>query len=75
MAQGSINKLVRDRGFGFILPEGEQDASKNLFFHRSNVDGAGFEALQEGEPVSYEIGRDERRGNDQAVHVQSAGAA
>ena len=60
MAQGSIKKLVRDRGFGFILPDGEQDNTKDLFFHRSNVEGAGYDALQEGATVSYELGTDER---------------
>ena len=69
MAQGTIKKLVIDRGFGFILPEGEPANGKDLFFHRTNVEGSGYDALREGALVTYEIGTDERRGTPIAVHV------
>ena len=69
MAQGTIKKLVIDRGFGFILPEGEPTNGKDLFFHRTNVEGSGYDALREGAQVTYEIGTDERRGTPIAVHV------
>ena len=41
------------RGFGFI----DTGSSKDLFFHSSSVQGVGFEALQEGQKVSYTEGR------------------
>ena len=72
MAQGTIKKLVRDRGFGFILPEGETSQDKDLFFHRVDVDGNAYDTLQEGQSVSYEIGKDERRGTPKATRVVSA---
>ena len=59
---GTIVLYRADRGFGFILPEGEPSNGKDLFFHRTNVDGSGFDALREGELVTYELGTDERRG-------------
>jgi len=71
MAQGTIKKLVTDRGFGFILPEGELSIDKDLFFHRSDVQGPGYDSLREGDRVSYEVGRDERRGTPKATLVQS----
>ena len=40
MPQGTIKKLVADRGFGFI--KGEQG---ELFFHRSEVQGVAFEVF------------------------------
>ena len=52
MSQGTIKKLVSERGFGFI--EGEQG---ELFFHHSAVQGAQFEALHEGQKVDYTEGR------------------
>ena len=52
MAQGTIKKLVRDKGFGFINGE-----SGELFFHRSAVEGAAFEELNEGDSVSYNEGQ------------------
>ena len=51
MTTGTIKKLVRDRGFGFILG---QDGTE-VFFHRSAIQGQGFDALTEGQAVEFEI--------------------
>lgn len=72
MANGTIKKLVRDRGFGFILPEGETSQDKDLFFHRVDVDGNQYDDLREGQSVTYELGRDERRGTPKATRVVAA---
>ena len=52
MPQGTIKKLVADRGYGFI--KGDQG---DLFFHRSEVQGVEFEELHEGQKVEYQIGQ------------------
>jgi CspA family cold shock protein len=52
MPQGTIKKLIADKGFGFI--EGERG---DLFFHHSAVEGATIETLQVGQSVTYEVGR------------------
>ncbi len=69
MAQGTIKKLVSERGFGFILPEGAEANGNDLFFHRSDVQGTSYEALREGQRVTYDLGRDERRGTPKAANV------
>jgi cold shock protein len=51
MPQGTIKKLT-SKGFGFI--EGERG---DIFFHSSSVVGTTFEALSEGQRVTYEEGR------------------
>ena len=72
MPFGTIKNLVGDRGFGFILPEG-QAAAGDLFFHRSDVQGTTtFEQLRVGQRVEYDLGRDQRRGTPKATNVQSA---
>lgn len=53
MATGTIKRLVRDRGFGFILG---QDGTE-LFFHRSALQAEGFDALTEGQAVEFEVER------------------
>lgn len=53
MAEGTIKRLITDKGYGFILTESGND----LFFHMSNVEGTSFEALQEKQRVSYTEGR------------------
>lgn len=48
MAQGTIKKLISNKGFGFI--EGENG---ELFFHSSAVENSSFEELREGQNVEY----------------------
>jgi cold shock protein len=52
MAQGTIKKKT-DKGFGFI----DTGDGKDLYFHMTNVEGSGYEALREGQKVSYTEGR------------------
>lgn len=52
MAQGTIKKLVSDKGFGFIAGDG-----KELFFHQSSVEGANFDDLREGQSVEFTEGQ------------------
>ena len=51
MATGTVKRLVRERGFGFILG---QDGVE-LFFHRSALQGAGFDTLAEGQAVEFDV--------------------
>ncbi len=51
MPQGTIKKLT-NKGFGFIQGDGG-----DIFFHSSSVVGTTFEALREGQRVTYEEGR------------------
>jgi len=57
MATGQIKRLARDRGFGFIRPDGE---TEDVFFHTSAVQGGIFDSLEEGQMVQFEKGADER---------------
>lgn len=58
MPQGTIARIVVDRGFGFITGE-----RGDVFFHHSSVEGTGFDSLQQGQVVEYELdtGDDPRR--------------
>ncbi len=47
--RGTIVRLVRDKGFGFIKAE----TGIEHFFHRSEVKGAVFEGLAEGQRVEF----------------------
>ena len=47
MATGTIKRLARDKGFGFIRDSSGQE----YFFHRSSVEGS-FDSLSEGQSVS-----------------------
>jgi CspA family cold shock protein len=56
MATGTIKKLVRERGFGFITGSDGVE----LFFHRSALSGEGFDALSEGQAVEFDVERGEK---------------
>lgn len=47
---GTIKRLVSDRGFGFIASSSGED----IFFHRSSVAGTSFEQLTIGQSVTFE---------------------
>ena len=51
MAEGTIKKLIPNKGFGFI--EGE---SGELFFHSSALASGDFDSLTEGQRVEYDEG-------------------
>ena len=51
MAEGTIKRKT-DKGFGFI----DTGNGKDMFFHSSNVEGAGYDSLREGQRVSYNEG-------------------
>ncbi len=51
MPQGTIKKIVVDKGFGFIRPD---DGDQDVFFHHSSVAEGSFETLNEGQPVTFE---------------------
>jgi CspA family cold shock protein len=67
MAKGTIKKLISDKGFGFILTE----EGKDLFFHRSQLQGLDFSSLREGQEVEYEAGTG-RGGRPEAAKVKLA---
>jgi CspA family cold shock protein len=68
MATGKIKRMVQERGFGFI----SADDGREIFFHRSGVEGTTFEALQEGQRVAFNVERGEK--GPRAVHVHLAEA-
>lgn len=67
MAKGTIVRLT-DRGFGFI----KQEDGTELFFHRSQVMGGGYDSLTQGQTVTYEKGVSQRSGKEEAQQVTPA---
>ena len=50
---GTIKRLVRDKGFGFI----KDSAGKEYFFHQSAIYGEGIDGLREGDSVEFDVGQ------------------
>jgi CspA family cold shock protein len=67
MATGTITRIMRDRGFGFIAA----DDTKEYFFHRSALDGGlDYDRLRGGEKVEFAIEPNPR--GPRAAHVRAA---
>lgn len=66
---GTIKKMVLDRGFGFIAREGE---TKDLFFHSKDLKGITFEELKEGDAVTFEVAEGEDGKGPKAINVARA---
>lgn len=69
MNTGTIVRLVRDRGFGFIKTENGSE----IFFHATGVTGGtAFDYLNEGQKVTFDRSQDTRGRGERAVNVQVA---
>ena len=49
--KGKIKTLIRNRSFGFIIAED----GKEIFFHRSALEGVEFDALEEDNSVEFDL--------------------
>lgn len=65
--EGSIKKLVSDRGFGFI----DDGSGKNVFFHGSSLTEGSFGLLRVGQKVTFEVEQSDRGPRAANVRVVS----
>ena len=54
MAVGTVKWFNPQKGFGFIQPE---DGGADVFVHISAVEQAGLTTLNDGQKVSFDVGR------------------
>lgn len=52
MAIGKVKMFNKEKGFGFIIMEGE---TKDIFFHYSQIMQEGFKTIDEGQEVEFEL--------------------
>ena len=65
MEQGTVIRLIRDRGFGFVSTQG----GKEIFFHHSTLAPGVFDSLREGQQLSFNVEDDARGRGERAVNV------
>jgi CspA family cold shock protein len=66
MSKGTIKRIMRERGFGFILAED----GREIFFHRSELQDVDFNDLQEGDQLEFNIAQGQK--GPQATGVKKA---
>jgi CspA family cold shock protein len=69
MTTGTVKFFNATKGFGFITPE---DGSTDVFVHISAVERAGMRTIIEGQKLSFDVVRDERKGKSAAENLQAA---
>ena len=65
MTTGTVKFFNAEKGFGFISREGGDD----VFVHFSNIEGAGYKSLNEGDKVEFEIAPGRKGDEAQKVRV------
>lgn len=71
MASGTIARINRTGGFGFIRQDGSS-RDQDLFFHRSALLNVTFEELRENQPVTFTPGQGPKGARAEGVHVTDA---
>ena len=67
MATGTVKWFNPTKGFGFIQPD---QGSSDVFVHISAVERAGFNSLNEGQKVSYDLATE--KGKTSAANLKLA---
>jgi len=68
LAIGTVKWFNTTKGYGFIQPD---NGGPDVFVHVSAVERAGIGVLKEGQKISYEEQRDERRGKSSAENLKA----
>ena len=66
MAKGTIKRLMRERGYGFIATED----GKDVFFHQTALRDLRFDSLEEGQSVEFEVEKGPK--GPRAVNIRSS---
>ena len=64
MAQGTVKWFNGEKGYGVISVDG---GGADVFVHYSEINGAGFRTLDEGQRVEFEIGQGQKGPQAQGV--------
>lgn len=57
MPRGTVKWFKDEKGFGFIVQEG---VGEDIFVHHTAIKMEGFRTLVEGEPVEFDLRKDEK---------------
>lgn len=53
--KGTVKWFSKEKGYGFITPEGAHKRSEDVFVHHTEIEQSGFRALDENQAVEFEL--------------------
>jgi CspA family cold shock protein len=62
--QGTVKFFNAEKGFGFISPDA---GGADVFVHSSEIQGDGYQSLEENQRVEFEIGQGQKGPQAQTV--------
>jgi CspA family cold shock protein len=69
MNKGTVKFFNSTKGFGFIAPD---NGGADVFVHVSAVERAGMRTIVEGQKLTFDVVKDERRGKTSAENLRAA---
>ena len=66
MGKGTVVRIIRNRGFGFL----KQEDGTEVFFHRTSLQGVDFDTLTEGLTLEFDIEQGDK--GPRAANVRKA---
>ena len=67
MTDGKVKFYNKEKGFGFIETS---NGGTDVFVHRTALEAAGIDNLQEGTPIEFEIETDRVNGKEKATELK-----
>lgn len=64
MFKGTVKRIMRERGFGFISAED----GREIFFHRSELQNVDFDKLEEGDHLEFNVTKGQK--GPQATNIK-----
>ncbi|MBK6895082.1 MAG: cold-shock protein [Alphaproteobacteria bacterium] len=67
MATGTVKWFNKMKGFGFLTND---ETGSDVFVHISAVEKAGYDNLNEGQKLSFDIQRDPKKNKESAANLK-----
>jgi len=67
MATGTVKWFNKMKGFGFLTND---ETGSDIFVHISAVEKAGYDNLNEGQKLSFDIQRDPKKNKENAANLK-----
>jgi CspA family cold shock protein len=69
--RGTVVRMIRDRGFGFVRCEDDSE----VFFHHSSLPRGVFDTIQDGQEMEFDVETDAGGRGQRATNIEPTNSA